>query len=66
MRVRMTDSVAGTRADGSEYVHSAGEEYDLPNAEAKDYLERQDPCAVPVAVIPSGRKGSRDRGVETR
>lgn len=51
MRVRMLTSVAGTDPKGEPYVYEAGEEYDLPAAEAKAFVSTPEdmPRAEPVA-----------------
>lgn len=50
MKVRMLTTVAGVNAKGESFCHEAGEEYDLPAAEAKAYVSiPQDmPRAEPV------------------
>jgi hypothetical protein len=62
MKVRMLTTVAGTREkSGEPYCYEAGEEYDLPSAEARDLCSRPEdfPRAEPVAQKQSKRAERR-------
>lgn len=64
MRIRMLTSLGGVDKDGRTFVYNVDEEHDLPNKDAKEYLERGQ--AEPVATKAHDRAEKRVVAAETR